>query len=644
MTIEPNDPQPRERSSRKGKNPSSAAANVAQAKARAAQGQKVESIIQTRVEQGVEPETKRPTLTAVFPGKGGNEPHNVDLSFLLAFPNLQHMFMEAFLYWGANCTPATRQLMRASLCRYFFAYLETNWPKTLHPTDIDDELLFMFRECLLKAPGARGKTLHPNTVRGALGALRSVLEPLATGPWAGTATRIAERVPSGPTGGGRKSTPTEVLGMEQLLAILEAAEGEVLTIEHRFAKAKALLAEARARLLDPSRLANNNLGDYRDLGACLAALDEAYPGVIPDLQVIQKQNRALARAVTAIHGQGEVSSYFYASGRDLVPFVLLLTVATVFNPDTVLSLDWSNIDFDKDQAGTPAIEIVGAKGRAAEDLVRVLESDVSASSTLSLKQVLSDLEEITSRIRPYLAREHADRVFVFVQQKRLKQPKGFGRDDQKFRFASNDFAWKIPLKNFIRDNNLPPFTLGQLRPSILDLVQFMDGSLEAARKVGNHGSPVTTWTHYTSDGVKKRYRERIGQVIVMRERWLQTGGAIDPRRLTPTQDKGAATPGFSCLDPFDSPRPNQQPGRLCKDYGGCPACPMAAAHPGDPLSVGYYTALEAAIYRSQVAMSARTWIERWTPILSDLAALREWIPPDVLAASREISIRLPNVG
>lgn len=514
----------------------------------------------------------------------------------------------------------------------------------LHPRDIDDELLAGFRDSLLNKSGARGKGLHPNTTKHALGALRSVLEPLAYGPWAHAAGRIAELVPSGPAGASQKVVPTEVLGMAQLLAIIGAAEAEVLDIKQRFAKARVLLAEGRARLQDIGRLTNNTRADYRELAVCLAAVDETCPGVFHDLKVLQARCPALGWAVQCTHGMGGVTSYFYPSGRDLVPFALLLAIATVFNPDTVLSLNWSNIDVDKNQAGTPAVEIIGAKGRAVRDLVRVLDPNAAVSSRLSLKQMLICLREITERIRPHLAPEHADRLFVYVQQSRAKVPKGFGVAGEKNQPPSHDTVWWKALKNFIKDNKLPSFTLGQMRPTILDLVQFMDGSLEAARMVGNHGSPATTWTHYTSGGVRARYRERIGQVIVLRERWLQTGGDIDPRRLAPGQDKGAATPGFSCLDPFDSQRPNQQPGKLCKDYGGCPSCPMAAAHPRDPLCVAYYMALEAAIYRSQGTMSARTWIERWTPVLADLAALRAWIPPDVLETSREISIRLPNVG
>lgn len=644
MTTGPIWPQRRESKLSKGKKLSSAVSNVAQVKKKMEQDGNVASIAQNRAEHGVDPKTSESILTAIFPRKGGLEPHHVDLTFLLAFPNLQPMFTEAFLCWGANLTPNTRCVSRNVLRLNFFSYLKSDWPYMLRPEDIDDELLAGFRGSLLSKSGQRAKALHPNTVSDALSSLRTILSALTTGPWARIASRIAERVPAGPAGATRKIVPTKVLGMAQLVAILEAAEREVLATELRFAKARVLFEEGRARLQDSGRVVSNTRADYRDLAVCLSAVDEAYPGVIPDLTVLQKRHPALGGAVQYTHGQREIASYFYPCSRALVPFALLLAITTVFNADTILLLNWRDIDLDKDQAGASAIEIVGAKGRATRDLVRVLDPNAAVSSRLSLKQIFVCLREITVRIRPYLAGEHADRLFVYVQQTRAKQPKGFGADGEQSTLPSGDLVWKTALKNFIKDNKLPPFTLGQLRPSILDLVQFMDGSLEAARKVGNHGSLATTWTHYTSGGVRARYRERIGQIILLRDRWLQTSGVIDPRRLAPEQDKGAATPGFSCLDPFDSPRPNQQPGRLCKDYGGCPSCPMAVAYPGDPLCVGYYTALEAAIYRSQGAMSASTWIERWTPVLSDLASLRAWIPPAVLKTSREFSVRLPDVG
>ncbi|MGX9787092.1 hypothetical protein [Janthinobacterium lividum] len=622
---------------------SSAASSVAQVKTKMAQGHSIEYVAHARIEQSMDSKTGDQILTAIFPQKGGCEPHRVDLSFLLAFPNLQQLFTEAFLRWGSNVSAATRTNAKGNLS-YFFGYIGMNWPSTLHPGEIDDELLADFKDRLLRETGQRGKPLHPTTIGRALGAVRSIMDALDTGPWADMARYISERVPPGPIGGNRKSIPTEVLDTDLLLSIIEVAEREVLIIEQRFSGRNSLLEKGRLWLQDPRRSVHNNRCDYEDLAVCLAALEAAYPGTIPNLPVIRDKYPALGWAIESIHGQTAVCSYFYPSGRDLVPFVLLLTITTVFNADTVLSLDWGDISFEKEQAGSPAIEIIGTKGRASKDLVRLLDPDVAVSSQLGLKRMLSCLQNITSRIRPEVSVEHMGRLFLFVQKVGTKRPKGFGLNGQRFLLPSNDPVWKKALQKFIADNKLSQFNLSQLRPTILDLVQFMDGSLEAARLVGNHGNPVTTWTHYTSAGIRKRYRERIGQVIVLRERWLDTNGVIDPRRLTFGEDKGAATPGFSCLDPFNSQRPNQQPGRLCKDYGGCPSCPMAAAHPSDPICVAYYTALEVAIYRSQAFMSAKTWIERWVPVLADLKALRVWIPADVMKASMDFSVQLPNVG
>ncbi|OEZ47064.1 hypothetical protein [Duganella sp. HH105] len=645
MTTKEIASQTHEREPRKIRRPSSAASNAAQMKARIDRNGKIGSITQSRVECGIDPRSDKQTLTVIFPRRDGREPHHLDLSFLLDFPNLQPMFTEALQSWGTNLTPKTRISCSASLRCHFFAYLKSAWSNMLNPEDIDDELLTGFRESLLNKSERGAKALHPTTVGSALCDIRTVLSALTTGPWAYIANQIAERVPPGPAGADRKAEPTEVLGLAHLLAILEAAEHEVRAIEHRFANGAMLLAEGRLRLRDPDRVTNNTCWDYREFTTCLAAIDKAYPGVCPSMQMLKKKYPTLGRAVRSTHGLSQIDSYLYPSNRDLVPFVLLLSIATVFNPETVLSLNWSDIDFDKDQAGTPAIEIVGKKGRAERDLVRLLDPNAALSSQLSLKQTLICLQNITSRIRPHLAPEYADNLFVYVIRTSHRRAKGFGIDDERRVIPrATDQAWQGALRHFIKDNRLAIFTLRQLRPSILDLVQFMDGSLEAARKVGNHSSPVTTWTHYTSGGVRARYRERIGQVILLRERWLQTGGVIDPRRLAPSQDKGAATPGFACLDPFDSPRPNQQAGKLCRDYGGCPSCPMAAAYPTDPLCVGHYLALEVAIYRSQSTMSAKTWVERWTPVLADLAALRKLIPADVFKASSKISIHLPNVG
>jgi hypothetical protein len=442
--------------------------------------------------------------------------------------------------------------------------------------------------------------------------------------------------------------PTEVLGLDALLAIIAASEKEVVAVGERFSHGQVLIEEGQSRpvhipLRNRARR-REGYGDYSEFAVCLSAAHLAYPGILPTNEQIAEQRPQLARALKDLHGTKKIQSYLYPSSRDLVPFVLLLSIATVFNPDTVLKLDWKDVDFNKEQAGRRAVEIIGKKPRGARDLVCLLDPDAGASANLSLEQLLTTLKNICSRLRTCLLGRHANRIFVFANYRGDRCARAFDHMSAKRGVSASHDQFESALALFVRDNQLPYFTLSQIRASVLDLVQFIHGDLETARKVGNHKRPVTTWTHYTSDGIKKRYRERIGQIVIMRERWFETSGVIDPRRLTPDQDKGAATPGFSCLDPFDSPRPLQTRGKLCKDYGGCPSCPLAAAHPANPVCVGQYMALERAIYRSQPEMSASTWLDRWVPVLVDLKALQAHIPDSVLAESRKISIILPNVG
>lgn len=620
---------------------SSAATVVAQVQARTGIVSKVQSLASSRLEYGLHAKTGQPTLAAIFAADKGGGAQHLDLSFMLDFPNLAPLFSNAYLQWGAMRAPASRWAMIASLTAGLFHYLNVRWHRDLQPHDLDDELLIGFRTFVLTAKGRGGKPLHPRTGAAYIGCVRTLLGTVVAGPNAALARDIASRVPPGPIGAARKSSPVEVMGLGDILSIIEAAEKEVLATAVRFERTRELLAEGNARL-DACNNAGLRSKQYEDLSVCLAALDRAYPGIIPDLPHIRADDRALGAAVQYVHTQSTVASHFYASFRHLAPFAVLLAITTVFNPDTLLGLSWEDIAFDKEHAGTAAIEIVGAKNRASRDLVRLLDPEAAVASQLSLRELLRTLQLITARIRPFVPDWHADRIFIAVQTQRAKKPRSYG-DGKTDATLSGDVVWVRSLQKFIEDNHLPLFSLGQLRPTILDLVQLSHGSLEAAQKVGNHRSPTTTWTHYTSSGVKKRYRERIGQIMVMRERWIDSLGVVDPRRLEPGQDKGAATPGFTCLDPFSSPRPGQQAGKLCKDYGGCPSCPLAAAHPNDPVSVAYYVALERAVFQSQTAMSSKTWTERWVPVLADLKALQAHIPKAVMEESRKISIILMNV-
>lgn len=628
----------------------------------------------TRLERGTA--DGKPTLILFFQMKGAGEAYSLDLSLLIDFPLLADLFAKGIQQWGRLLEEKSLingwNLMR----RYWFAYLSERRLYDIPPEMLDEQVMAGFNVWLNEKRKKDGQPLHPNTIRHVIGVLRSVLAH-APGSEA-----LLDAVPAGPRGAHRKTKPTEVLQFDQLLQVMACAEKEVLAMRDRWDEGQRLI-KLGYELLEQGAELECNPGSKKgrnpksalepNLALALAMLDKRYPGVIPDLATINTHDTRLRATTQYVIGQAHATSYFYASSRDLVPLVLCIAVATVFNPDTVLGLRWKDIDRNVDRLGhrsvqfdvrdgddegaekkkdhtdsqepngAPLVRITGSKPRANRRLVRLLDPEASGAAQVSLNLVLDLLKALTSRIRPHVvAPEYCDCVFLFVQQNGVKQPKSFGSSRL---LGTGDDVWKYALGSFIADHKLPNFTLKNIRATLLDYVQlFNRGDLIAAQQVGNHGSRLTTWTHYTSDLVKRFLQEATGESLLVRDRWLESGGKLDPRQHRESTNKGCATPGWICLDPYDSPRPNQLKDRLCTAYGECPDCPLAAARPGNSRNVMLYEALRRAVYRSISRMTVTVWQQRWAPVVAALDELLKDIQPAVLDRSRSLRIELPDVG
>ncbi len=592
-----------------------------------------ESLSLTRLDRGVHQDTAQPFLRAVLPRQGSGNPDVHDLSFLLEFPALAEPIATAFLKRCVNLRPRSRRGLRSTLASGFFTFLRQGGLQKLAFAELRKSVFIGFVKWL-DAPRANGQPLSPTTRALALYAISSTVEALEDSlQWKSAAQIIRHGIPKNQwPGQSRKIQPRERLSREQLGAIVAASEKEVMEIQCRLEEGRRLIEAGRAALTRGSR-------DYRDLATCVAALDQKYPAVIPDIRVIENADVNLGRAVKNVHRHATLTGYFYASSRDLVPFILLLAVSTVFNPDTLLRLKWAGVT-KVDRLGSTAIRITAEKNRAAEDPVILLNATENEGIGAGL--LLALLNDLSGRIRGSIFDlDHRDRVFVFVPRMAVsKHPTPFSGKNG----PSSAHAWKFALKQFAASHGIEPFNISQLRPTVLDEVQYLTGDLLAAKAVGQHRNPQTAWYHYTSTGTRNRYRERVGEVLLLRERWLQTEGVIDPRVRTAAQDKGAATPGFLCFDPFDSPRPGQTPNRLCTAYGDCPSCPLAAADVGDPAAVAAYLALQDAIVRSQGPISPNSWQERWTSVAADLEGLLLQVTKPVMDEAQRYHINLPPVG
>lgn len=644
---------------------------VEKARRRNAEQGNVENLPATRLEHGTA--DGKATLMAIFPKKGDGNPDRLDLSFLLDFPGLTNFFAEAILVWAKPLAQVSRNSGREALRRYWFAYLSDSGLCEVVAEELDEQIMAGFKIWLNQQRNESGQPLQPNSICQPLSVLRCVLRGAG-------AEQLLDLVPPSPRGAKLATEPAAVLQFDELLAVMAAVEKEVLALRDRWAVGQRLLTQGRDLLRRGSVLETNPQRRQKarsdsSLALCLAMLDQRYPGFIPDQKALKANHALLSDTVQYRLGSRHVTGYFYASALDLVPLALSLAFATVFNPNTILTLQWKNIDRnvdrlsngrsavqfdvteedDKDESGekptepeasyepkSPLAKVTGDKPRAQRQLVRLLDPEASGPDQVSLNLVLDLLTNMTARIRAHAIDPdtHGDRLLLYVQETGSKRPKGFVRSS-----GGVDVVWFEALRKFIANNKLPYFTLKTIRATLLDYVQlFNRGDLETARQVGNHASRVTTWTHYTSNLVKRLLQEVTGETLLVRERWLESNGKLDPRKHREWVDKGCATPGWICLDPFDSPRPNQKKGRLCKAFGECPDCPLSAARPNNPRNVMLYEALRRAVYRSITRVTAHVWQQRWSPVVAALDALLARVPPTVLEESRTFRVELPDVG
>ena len=98
---------------------------------------------------------------------------------------------------------------------------------------------------------------------------------------------------------------------------------------------------------------------------------------------------------------------------------------------------------------------------------------------------------------------------------------------------------------------------------------------------------------------------------------------IDPATRPNRMDRCAATPGFTCYDPYGGPFP-QPPGELCRAIGHCAICPNSDVDEMSPWACANLVALVGRIDAMAEEIAPETWSERYEPILVSL--LDDWLP------------------
>lgn len=530
--------------------------------------------------------------------------NNIDVSYLSLLPALRESFQDALLSITSSMrNQKSRNGFVAVLRTGFFKFLLENGYDKIALSDLDTAFINSFITWLtLLADKVTTKRLK-------LCVLRRIIKAISIDPKWSHVLRKDVRVKDNPwPAADRHIKPVKLVHQTDFIAFYKAAVKEV---ERTIVQIEPMIDQLVVR--DKLTFADLN---FRSSDDCLAYLAQDLELAIAGKEAIIAHK---ARLWTTIHNHGgllKFTQYLFPSPRLLVPFVILLAIHTRYNPDVVLS---SNLDdFSEEEVlGKPMLKATSYKARSRKQQIVYLPIDDSFDNP---NRIICFLKKWTHSVRYLAPLEHQRRLLLFVPQQSTKVVKGFGIASTGI---SGDMNWSHNLKTFCKSNNLRYMPLRNLRLTAIDIGhELSGGDLRLTQTLGNHASPQVTNDHYKSDGARERNFERLAEIMQGRSRYIETEGLIDIRGIPLYGDIGAATPGWSCLDPYASPFWSKN--RLCSAYGYCPICPLGAIDLASPYACAQAHNLLASVRNARTIMAPQAWLSRMGPVQE--ALMSRWLP------------------
>lgn len=334
----------------------------------------------------------------------------------------------------------------------------------------------------------------------------------------------------------------------------------------------------------------------------------------------------LARALRPKYGTvEEIIDHLHLTADTITPYLILIALPTCFNEVGLISLCWSNVQQREGLLGGRRIYLKAEKRRSGYPQHRSFSID---DDPFSVGRLLEQVKKFTALTHTLCFGEHDDVVFLPFRR-RGGGPRPLWNGNYV------DTAVARALDKFRKRFDLPPFTLNDLRTIGGDIASEMSrGDLIVQQIVQQQKTPATTDKHYTTDKRFWERREGLAHTMNERERIISSRGKVDTRNQGGrTRLYSAATPGFDCDNPHDSPIPGQRKGTLCTAYGKCFACPLSSVTPS-VRSAARLLQFKAEFHNACQKMNSARWIVEWHD--QERALHDFWLPQfhaDLLAAA-----------
>ena len=447
----------------------------------------------------------------------------------------------------------------------------------------------------------------------------SAIEALAKTPAFKTLPRDAKS-----TTGDIRSKATDAekfLSHDQMVAIHDAAASEARKVTLEWRHMQGLIREGN-RILEarPSWEQSSELGG--NLSLLLAVIAREFPTTLPNLHKVRKTHPHIAAALKSwdsseTSGIRLAKRALYAGPSELLPFFILLLFRTRYNKGVLNNLRWPDV---ADRGDVIAFAPFKPRAHAFQPRSEIAGD---ANDPLSLRSMLDVIGSMTERLRKATSNAESDRLFLFIAERAASVTVGFENVLNQKKHGT--------FGSFLQRHALDEFNVSSIRATLLDAIANEGGGIGEAAREGNHSEAITTLRHYTSIRTAEGRRITLAESTLQMKRWAETKGDMDPRHLSSKADLKSATPGFGCLNPYESPLPGETPGRLCQAEGHCARCPKAILRSDDPSLIAYVVA-----YAEAAAKATHLSPMVFDELLSGYQQLFTQVPESVLARALEL--------
>ncbi|MBB3835886.1 MULTISPECIES: hypothetical protein [Xanthomonas] len=310
-------------------------------------------------------------------------------------------------------------------------------------------------------------------------------------------------------------------------------------------------------------------------GLCAQAIVK-YGGILPERKWLKQHEPDFFNRVEEV-GYLRVAKLISPSINDLLPAFIILQCFTHWNEQPLCCLRISNIDrcsgLFSNKYKLSSIKIRG-KGM-------VHRSFFKGDELFNPCNVIDFVERWTKHLRAHAPQRIRDDLFLYACKFKTRKIGAIRSLGQPLRGTYNLSAER--KSRFFKERGLRAAGSSAIRLAGAEYLNEILGDTEKVRVLLGHSTVSVTHNNYRSKVTRRNDEEALAGAMALQFRYHDSNAKVDSR--SHFGDRSAASPGYQCLDPFQSPMPGQINGRMCTGYGLCPACPLAVEM-NDDVSIG----------------------------------------------------------